>query len=657
MRRSASLAIFIFCSLCLPLLALGQGDAPFVTLNLERQNNFTFATQLDTWYALKKGRYSLDLRLTHTNIFNTSADQSNFVQLYLRSSLWQHYRLNQRLSLASWLETDQYFSSRNQKINLYAGVRYRPYPFLTVTPLLGYALDERTAILGQSSPAPRLDHGFTPALLLESFHNFGDDLSTETKLFARYKFIDPRRQYDLTLDHSWAKKFQEGVTLNVGARLGSHELDDYQANSVKRIISDSASARLGLTYEFSPGVEWRSNNNLLLFSRDFRFENQVAETPEENNLTFEGLEILSSQRLSVTRGKWRAFALYEYFYSSRQYDLENNLGLNETDFIGRLESEQQKDFLRNQHKIDLLCNAQLSKRQSLTFKVTNQYLRFDTPSDLNFDDRDELSWVGAAEWMMRWRKNFYTALNVSGNFRHYAFLFAEKSQDNYKQRSLRLDFRYGWDITPKLRIDGDNAVYVTYNVKDFTDYNLTDRSTRNLETNLHAAYRPTRNLEVDAGYRRKETHNSYLNWAAFTETTLDTNVIRTIHGKFRRYFDLKERQVRLYAEGGYKHFDQVRRNRASMIGLDNLLKTIALRQITSQTGPLVTVGLRDRRQSSIDLGVWMQAQVRRNRFEELNSQSILGQAFYEEDLQVATVEFRPFVTIRLNYFFRPSATR
>jgi hypothetical protein len=421
---------------------------------------------------------------------------------------------------------------------------------------------------------------------------------------------------------------------------------------VKRIISDSANARLGLAYQFAPGLEWRSQNDLLLFRRFFRFNNLVSEFPEENNLTFDGLEILTSQRVSVSRRKWKAYASYEYFYSSRQYDLENNLGLNENDFVTRLDAEKQKDFLKNQHKTDLFFNTRLGRRQDLTLKATNQYLQYDTPSDLNFDDRDELSWVAAAEWLIRWRKSFFTSLGLSGNYRHYAFLFSEKSQDNYQQRSLRLEFKYGWDLGKRLRLDGENAVYATYNVKDFADYNKTDRSTRNLETNLKVAYRPTRRIEVDGGFRRKETQQSYLNWADFTETTLDTNMIRTIEGKFRYYWDVNKGKARIFAESGYKHFDQIRRFRTGMIGLDNLLTTISLRQITSQTGPLLSFGFRDRRQSTLDLGVWLQAQVHRNKYRELQGPVALGQTFNEEDLRQSTLEFRPFIYVRLNYLFR-----
>lgn len=657
MRRRIVL-LMVLVALLAPVLVQGQDDRPMVLLNFKRQNDFTFATNLDTWYTFRKGRYSLDMRLTHTNIYNTTLTSDRFVQLYLRTSIWQHYKLHDKLDLASWLETDQYFSNRNEKINLYGGLRYKPYPFIQITPLVGYSWDIRTAFLGQSTPTARLDQGFTPAILFESDYSWPEqDLSVSSYAFARYKFIDPRRQRNVQLLHAWRKRFKEGVTLDIGARAASHELDDYQANSVKRIISDTILPHINLHYQFAPGLEWRSENTLLAQRRFFRFENQVAPEAEENDLTFDGLEISTRQRLNVVRKKWKASLTYHYLFSSRTYDLENDLGLNEQDFQVRLDREKQKDFVKGFHKVDLFYNRSLGKKQFLTLQMANQYLQFDTPSDNNFDDRDELSWVASTELVSRWRKNLFTGLGLSGNFRHYAFLLKEKSQDNYKQRSLRLDFRYGWDIGRQLRLEGDNAVYVTYNVKDFTDFNKTDRSTRNLETNFRAIYRPSKKLEAHAAFRRKETHQSYLNWAAFSETTLDTILILTAENRYRYWFDLKKARAKLFVEGGYKHFDQTKKFKASMVTLDNQITAIELHQINLQTGPLVSIGFRDRRQSTLDASIWMQVQVRKNRFQPLEDAGIFGAALFEEELRIVNTEFRPYMTLRFNYFFGARRSR
>lgn len=629
----------------------GQLDRPMVRLAFDRQSDFTFSTNLDTWYRLTKGRYSLDLRLNHSNIYNSSREAGRLVQVYVHSDIWQYFKLKKRWDAASWIETDQYINNQNEKISLYGGIRYKPWEFLHITPLIGYTWDTRTAILGRTEPVVELDQGMTPALFVESAHEWADGLKMRTRLVARYKQITPRKQHNLVLDHDWAKEFLEGVTLTAGLHLATHELDDYQGNSVKRILSDTILPHIDLTYEFLPGLEWQSNNGIMLHRRRFLFNNLVLPQAEENDLTFQGMEISTSQRLAWNTERLKISGGYEFQFSTRSYDLSNDVGMNESDFAIAQERERQKDFIKNFQRVDAQMQWQVGARHTLETQVTNQYLQYDTPSETNFDDRDELSWVAMQRWRTAWSKDFQTALALQGNYRHYAFLFKEKSQDNYVQRSLRLNFEFAWDVLERLRLEGEQAIYVTYNVKDFMDFNKTDRSTRNLESSFKATWRPSKRLQVETTFRRKETHQSYLNWAQFTETTLDTNRLLTIEQRYRMYLSKPGSAGQVFLEAGYKHFDQTKRLRSNMVGLDNLLKAISLRQISLQTGPLLAIGLRNRFQSTVDLGCWLQIQVKKNKYEVLDTDQIFGAAAQEASLKLVSVALRPYPTARINYYF------
>ena len=618
--------------------------------NFDRQNDFTFSTDLSTWYQLEKGRYSLDFRLQHSNIYNTTRVEGKLVQFYIHSDIWQYFQIGSKLDVASWIETDQYVSNQNEKISAYGGIRYKPWSFLEIKPLLGYTWDTRSAVIA-GLPTIKLDQGITPVLLIKSEYDFPDSVAMRSTLVARYKNIQPRRQHNLVFHQEWRKIFEEGVTLGAGLRAGSHELDDYQNNNVKRILSDSIMPYLELGYSFSPGLDWRSQNSIMLHRRRFMFENFVSEIPDENDLTFAGIEISSIQNLQWVKGKLRTSAEYEFMYSSRTYALTNNIGLNANDFEAREDLEKQKDFIKNFQKLAFLAQLPFGKRHIIESRLTNQYLQYDTPSERNLDDRDELSWIGSAKWSSKWNKHFFSSWDLQANYRHYAFLLKEKSQDNYIQRALRLDFDFGWDVSRKFRLEGQQSIYVTYNVKDFVDYNKTDRSTRNLESNFKAVWRPSRNFQAESNFRRKETHQSYLNWEAFSETTLDTNRILTTDIKFRRFFDGKGRASQWYAEAGYKHFDQTKRFLTNMNGIDNFLKAISLRQISLQTGPLLAFGYKNRNQSTIDLGLWSQFQISKNRYEILKTTQIFGAAAQESELMKVKYEFRPYMTARVNYFW------
>lgn len=649
--RGARVGLLLCCLWGAVSSLFGQLDRPMVRLAFDRQSDFTFATSLDAWYQVKKGRYDLDLRLSHSNIYNSSREEGRLVQVYVHSDIWQHFRLKRRWDAASWIETDQYINSQNEKVSLYGGIRYKPWEFLHITPLLGYTWDTRTAILGRTEPVVELDQGLTPALFVESSHEWEDGLAMRTRLVARYKQITPRRQHNLVLDHDWSKRFVEGVTLTAGLHLASHELDDYQGNSVKRILSDTILPHIDLTYEFLPGLEWQSQNGILLHRRRFLFHNLVLPQAEENDLTFQGMEIATAQRLGWAGKRLKVNAGYEFQYSTRSYDLTNDVGMNESDFVVAQERERQKDFVKNFQRLEAQLLWRVGTRHTLETHVTNQYLQYNTPSETNFDDRDELSWVAMQRWRTSWTKGFQTAIALQGNYRHYAFLYKEKSQDNYVQRSLRMNFEFAWDVFERLRLEGEQAIYVTYNVKDFMDYNKTDRSTRNLESNFKATWRPAKRLQVETSFRRKETHQSYLNWERFAETTLDTNRLLTIEQRYRVFLNEQAAPGQIYIEPGYKHFDQTKRLRSNMVGIDNLLKAISLRQISLQTGPLLAFGIRNRNQSTVDIGCWLQIQVKKNKYEVLDTDQIFGAAQQESALKVVSLALRPYPTARINYYF------
>ena len=150
--------------------------------------------------------------------------------------------------------------------------------------------------------------------------------------------------------------------------------------------------------------------------------------------------------------------------------------------------------------------------------------------------------------------------------------------------------------------------------------------------------------------RRKETHRSYIDWPRFTETTLDTVILLTIDQRNRYEIDLNRGQAKMLLEAGYRHFNQSKKFKAPMVGEDNLLKAISLRQVTLQTGPRLSVGYRNRRRSTIDLELWLQFQVRANRFRELQGVTVIGAAYLEEELRETTTEIRPYPTLKVSFF-------
>ena len=623
---------------------------PGIKLSFIRQNNVTWYTAADFRYIWNKGPYRLDMDLHHDNIYNSSRNTNSFVQLYIRSSIWQSFRLNPKVDLISWIETNQFVNTQNEKYNLYGGLEYRPFSFLELRPLVGYSWDRRSG---------RLDTGFSPALRLESDYRWETGLTVRTRAFLRYKFINPRRQYNLRLNQVWSANFdrttEEGEKERIGSMVGGlqvagNELDDYISGSVKRILSDTLRPFFNLDYTLAPRWSWDSRNEIQLHRRRFLYVPVGEGDQEFNNLSFTGLEIRSRQTLSYLGKKVKGYVFYEYETRTRDYQLENSLDMPEPVFNGLEAREKQKDFEIRQHIIETEAEWNPLQKHTLKARYTAKYRQYDTPAEDNFDDRDEITYLGNLEWSSNWRKGFRTRYGLSGAYRHFAFLFQEKSQDNYKQRTLRYFFNFDWDFWQNWRLTGNNALYVTYNVKDFQDFNLTDRSTRNLETNYKLDFRPNPAFHSKLSMNRRETHQSYLNWEAFSETTLDTTVFLTLESSNRYFWEFEKIRTRIYGDLGYKHFDQTKRFQTTMFSLNNELKAINLHQINLQTGPVIGAGLRGRNQSSIDLSLWFQYQIRKNRFKEIEQVTQYSSTQYEDQLRQSSTILYPFVNLKLNYF-------
>ncbi|GEM_PF-1496302 len=626
------------------------GQQPHLRLSFLRQNNFTYSTRLGLNYSYQKEKYSFNLTLKHDNIYNSSRAQQSFIQFYLQTNLWQYFQLNPKWELVSWLEADQFFNSASHRISLYAGLRYKWKDILQLTPLIGYSFDYRSMVL---------DQGFSPALYVQARYKWPDGLTMETEGYARVKYISPRIQQNLKFSTNWGKSFGEFANVNFGIQAGKNELDDYSRSSpsqiqldtfaIEQIISDTLAPFLSLRYRLMPHLYWDSENQLIFSRRQFDYKIFNLSDSRLNDLSFDQLQVLTRQKFSFSKKKMSAYFLYEYQYLSRRYELENTTAMPARTFQLQRDRERQKDYFRNLSVLELKLAYQLKARHSLNLTANNRYLMYDTPAEDNRDDHDQLNYGVALEWQAAWSSKFSTNYKILGHIRKYAFLFKERSQDNYTQRSLRFEFQYRWLPLPKLQISGKQIIYVAYHVKDFGDKNKTDRSTRNLESNLTINYRLNKKLDMNLEAYRRETYVSYLNWRAFSETTLDSSRIYII----TQLNSLQLKQWKnniLFLEFGYKHFSQSRLFNTSMTSLSNILTPINLKSRNIQTGFQSGIKLMQRHPASIICSVWWQIQYQDFQYKEIPQFTSLFSNYKEATLQEALVSFKPFVRLQLNVF-------
>lgn len=610
-------------------------------LKYVRQNNATYTANVNLTHKLKVGDYTSQLRIHHNHVMNTTRKEQPFVQLLLDGDWRQKYRISKRISLTSWLEGKHFFSNGAYRYAAYVGATYTsPKSDWEVTPFIGWGWDYRSGIL---------DQGFSPAIMVRWEYPLNPQTQTQSTLFARYKDLDPRQQVNVSLNSLWTYQIDKQAETLFSLQAGTMEIDDYRLGAVERIISDTIRPGFSFRYQLSPQLSWESDNELAWTRRSLQYEPAVSKELPFNDQGFNQFDINSRQRVSFKSKKISGFLSYAYQLIDRSYDMDNTLLQPEVIYQRLLSREQEKDYSRQLSAWEAQIGWQINRKHRLEWAASNRYLQYDTPSEINYDDHDELTHGLTMNWETRWSPTFFTRYQVVGNIRQYAFLFQQRSQENYEQYGLRFGFDYQWNPAPRLSLKGGQYIYVTYNVKSFEDRNRTNRSTRNLETQQNLHWQLGKQWSIRGRFYQKGTHLSYLNWEAFSETPLDTNTIATTQISLEKQISLGTgRSLRL--EVAYKHFSQIRRLNSTMQTLDNRIAPINLAIRGYQTGPLTAAELRTRKGGSIFLSIWWQYQHNDFVYNPLNDGISLGASYRQEQLNAIQTGFRPFFELRLALF-------
>lgn len=629
----------IFCMIlsCLNISPLFSQQSP-LHISYLRQNNVTYTGNYALNYQKRWKKYRIETLSRHDHLLNTQRT-SPFVQANFHTDIWQYYQFTPKWAAVSWAEGDQFITNKTQRYSIYLGAEYQYKEYLKITPLFGYSWDQLTNIW---------NHGFSPALRLYSTYTWADGLKMETKLMARAKFISPRNQRNISFSSQWNKSFEGKGEILLGAVVGSNETDNFKSKSIERIQSDSICPSLMIHYEPFKNLVIETQNQYLFSLRRFNYKGDSAEF---NNLRFSQSDVLLHQQATYRSKKWDISFAYNYEFGQRRYNVENSLNLQSIEYQKLKDRELQKDFTRSTQHFELNLNFKPTQKQTFSLTGNNRYTQYDTPSETNFDDHDELNYGLAAQWEANWQTAFYTRYKLEGNRRQYAFLFKEKSQDNYSQYVLRAEFEHLWRFHPKWQFQGEQSVYVTYNVKDFRDINFTDRSTRNLETRLSLRYNAKEKRQHFLSFYRKETHLSYLNWQEFSETTLDTTYSMSLEQKNTFRLFQKNEKGSLWFDAGYKHFYLYRYQNTAMYDFQNIFRPINLHILNFQTGPVTSIRWLGKKRNNYDCSFWWQYQQQYYDYQIINQFTTFQSNYKEVDLQKITRYFRPFMDIKVDLFF------
>lgn len=574
-------------------------------------DNFNWAYKSEGhWQFLKSEigyRSQLNSRMF---LFNKVAQN---VQDETQLALWALQRLNKNWFLFS--DTD-YYSFTNTDITtmqsrIGLGLQWREF---TVKPSLGLYSDTRSN---------RTDDGIQFGVQTSSKTiRIDDDLQTNLNAHFHYADINPRRFQSSSIQSTSLYQTQE-VQLRLMGAYSFNERDSYQPSSffnrnitdiIEKIISDTTRFQVGFSTQVNESVRFSFSGFSLYNIRDF--ENKPLTDDTENSIidtryTRQEIEGTGSIDYSFSYGQGQLGLRY----AVSGLDARITQALNSSDEEITRRNEQLRNTFYDQETTELFAknSVSINKNHTLNTNATISILRFDTPES-NFDDRDELFSALELEHKFYSDQSYETSLLISGESYHRVFLFRQRSLENNKRQSLRLQPSMIWFPLKKVRWSNQFMVRANYTVYDFQDREGTvrDQSSREWGFSSDLRWEFSKNWYSSLLVSRNRLIIGQLFWNEFSETPIDTLTTTRIESA------LELQKPGLYAKLGIRIFIKDDYVPVTVLQLNQNEATLTRfttgNQQTFQFGPMLSLRWESTKYGEISIDGWLQLQYLRNQW-------------------------------------------
>lgn len=465
-----------------------------------------------------------------------------------------------------------------------------------------------------------------------------------TRFFHNYQRFAPRNNQHLHANITARKQLNAFAAFALRAGWQTRRVEDYLVGSIQSIVSDTIVTGLDFDYQIAANTQFRSRNEIALPNRSFNYR-PFQENSARQNVFYDQQDLATSQEIATQWGRLSGSGRFEYRLRNRAYQLPNNLKLTDEALQRALANEQIKDIREATTAYIYQFRFIASQRDILTLGTNASLFRVDTRSELNTQDRDEILYTGEIGHEHRWSPFFRTTTKLYGSYRHFVYITATQSIENYKERILRLEpsFQYG---DRYLTWKGDYSLFVTYHVRDFATEQLKNRANRIFIMTHNVQYRFNRNWAVLADLVRRENRLGLFDYNRFVESPLDTVIIydATLKGQYAHLTPTGQWKLQL----GYRYFRQTRSNLAGLSLPTGGIVTIALDNIILQHGPKIAFDYRWKQKLLFSFDLWLQTNHVFFRYNQ-GTTPFLGQSFSETDLKFQQRNLFPYFTVSASY--------
>jgi hypothetical protein len=497
-------------------------------------------------------------------IRSSESTQQNF-RLMLAQPVSDPLALHTQWSSLIFSDNRGYGLSNASNHTLLAGLDVTPWPFVTFSPLAGYRWDRQGAIrdrglaldLGAEIHPLDLDgyrfsgvghfrrDNLSPRVLTNHIAQAGVEkrFSPESRDSLVLSFQQTGREFYLAGDStiesrvdnlfSFANLLSYDVSRSLGADLFVNVHNRGLDKDTRRLRSDPAAATT-----FDTRIE------------EFRMDAYAQvwyHSPDAN--TSAHLRLGYSERSETHSAKAPAGTM------------PANIAVQ---FAERNRQEQSKDNVARRVSLTGGSSLPLSSLDRIMFAGSATILRYDTPSELNQEDRDELLVALALGTWHRLSRHVDIGISLDGTFSHLVYLLKERSANNNINRVLRLSPRAIYRPADWFTSINGFEVLANYTVYDYEKQVALARSFsyRQFSWMDSTAVELTQRIGLDFYAYLKLYERGILRWDEFLERTENSTVDRTFSAQVRYAPGpslLVALGVRYFSQSRYIYKDTIRR--------------------------------------------------------------------------------------------------
>lgn len=493
MKNSIQIFFFIFIFSISLFAQPGRDSLNFSTQNFSgRQLTNSFDKRLNTYNLNTLVKYFLNsdnLFFGIREYFNSTVTKSSVINIkdeQFLSALGQ-YRLSEIFLFGILFSNHFYTDDRQLAINkasllatsLFA--KFLPQKNIVITPYGGFS---------QNNQIGEKDNGYIygTEATIDRF-SFGEfDLSSLMKF--QNEDVSPRKNTHRLINFDINSSFEENFTNTISAYFSEQKKDFYfiadPLTAAEFSITNNIQSRTESNYFIQDKIKFSQPNSP--FSLDL--QGRVAWRDINRNTRFISLSNIANTnydtRIEEFRLDFSSAADYitnnmslsfRFSYSEKNEKHQPNRSdaINNIIFTERESLEQQKNNTSQLANISISSRFNLSRSDRLMLSLFHRKLRYDTPSGLNFDDRDELLSIGRILYEKKFNPFFRIFLNLEGSLNKIVYIFAERSSNNNLRRILK--FSSGGTFTAG-RFTSSNSAEVSadYTVFDYEELNPNFRS-------------------------------------------------------------------------------------------------------------------------------------------------------------------------------------